>query len=175
MQQRDVEVLRLGRSAQLVDLLLRIDSVVGRNLGHQAIAVAGNTLESYTEHLVHATVGLGSFEEADTALMGMTHQPGELILAQVALGLAGKGSRAECEPRDLNVCLSQGYPIGRSLRFGLQRKSSGGGEGARSEACLQEITSGVMSHELPPIGRILPYMVGPVPRLTVRRGTLAAS
>src|SRR5258707_15083459 len=93
--------------------------------------------------------------------MGMAHQPGELLLAQVALYLAGHASRAKREARDFDIGFSQGYPIGSSLRLSFQRKGSGGGESARGKAGLQEITSGVMSHELPPFGRILPYMAGP--------------
>src|SRR5579859_4796523 len=137
---------------------------MSRDLGHQPIAVPGNTLQSDPQHLVHAAVGLRSFEEADAAFMGMAHQTGELLLAQVTLHLAGKTSRAKREARNFDVGFSQGYPVSSSLWLGFQRKSSGGGEGAGGETGFQEITSGVMSHEVPPIGGILPYMVGPVLR-----------
>ena len=90
MQQHDVEVVGLRHPAQLVDLILRIHAVVRGDLGHQPIAIARNTLQGHAQHLVHSAVRLGRLEEADTALVGMAHQPRELFLPQVALYLPGE-------------------------------------------------------------------------------------
>ena len=70
-----------------------------RHLGHQPIAIARNALQGHAQHLVHSTVRFGSLEEADTALVGMAHQPRKLLLPQVALYLPGEAPRAEREPR----------------------------------------------------------------------------
>jgi triose/dihydroxyacetone kinase / FAD-AMP lyase (cyclizing) len=163
-----VEVVGPGELAQLVDFLLWIYAVMRRDLGHQPIAIARNALQGDSEHLVHSTIRFGSLEEADTALVGMAYQPGELLLSQVALYLTGVASRAECEPRHLYAGFAQGYPIRSGLAFRFQRQASGACEGTRGKSGLDECTSGVVSHDLPPLRRILPHVIGPIPGARVK-------
>src|ERR1700759_3985637 len=68
MQQHDVEVVRLCHSTQLVGLLLRIHSRMGRNLGQKPITIPRHAFEGYAQHLGHSVVRLGRLEEAHTTL-----------------------------------------------------------------------------------------------------------
>jgi triose/dihydroxyacetone kinase / FAD-AMP lyase (cyclizing) len=163
VQKDYVEVVGFGGLAQLVDFFLRIDAVMGRDLGHQPIAIARNSLQGDSQHLVHSTVRFGSLKEADTALVGMAYQPGELLLSQVALYLTRIAARTEGEPGHLYTGFSQRYPIRSGLTLRFQREASGTCERTRGESGLDECTSGVVSHDLPPLRRILPQVIGTVP------------
>src|ERR1700722_18495952 len=136
---------------------------MGRHLGHQPIAIARDALQGDSQHIVHSTVRFGSLEEADTALVGVAYQPGELLLSQVALYLARVAARAEGEAGHLYTGFSQRDPIRSGLTFRLQREASGTCERTRGESGLDECTSGVVSHDLPPLRRILPQVIGTVP------------
>ena len=84
VEQHDVEVFGLRLFAHLVDRGLRI-GVVGGDLRHERVAVAGKPLESNAEHLVHLRIGLRSLKEADAVIVGVAHQARESILPQLAL------------------------------------------------------------------------------------------
>ena len=99
VQQHDVEVVGLRGSAQVVDLGLRILAVACLHLGHEAVVLAGNALERNAEHLMHAGICLGRLEEANAAVVGMTHEGVEAVLAQAALHIAVVGPCAESQPR----------------------------------------------------------------------------
>ena len=131
VQQHDVEVIGVRELAQLVDLLLRIHAFAGGDLRHQPVAVARNALQRDAQHSVHVAVGLGGFEEADAAVVGVAHQPREAVLSQVALHLAAEGAGAEREPRHLHAGFSQRHPIGRAVsRRRFQREASRCRQGA---------------------------------------------
>ena len=94
--------LGVGEAAELVELLLRVDTLACRHLRHDLVAVAGDALQRDPEHPVHLAVRFGRLEEADPAVVGMAHQPREAILPERALDLAAEAARAECEPGDFH-------------------------------------------------------------------------
>jgi hypothetical protein len=146
VQEHDVEVFGIRELAELVEFLLRIHTLVGGDFRHQAIAIAWNALQGYAEHPVHVAVGLGSFEEANAAVVSVAHQPGKAVLAEVALYLAAEAASAEGEARDLHSRLSQPYPICGGLARGAQWEGAGDGEGAGGQSGFEEFTSGVVRH-----------------------------
>ena len=121
VQQHDVEVFGVGQLAQLVELLLRIDAVVGRDFRHDAIAVARDSFQRDAEHLVHVAVGFGSLEEADAAVVGVANEPGEFVPGRVALHLAAEAAGAEGEAGDFHAGFAERDPVGGGLRRGGQR------------------------------------------------------
>jgi len=106
VQEHDVEVFGIREFAQLVEFLLRIHALVGGYLGHEAIAIAWDSLQGHAEHPVHLTVRLGSFEEANAAVVGVAHQPGKPVLSQVALNLAAEACLCQGKPRHLHARFS---------------------------------------------------------------------
>ena len=102
VQEHNVEIFGIRELAELVEFLLRIHTLVGGDFRHQAIAIAWNALQGYAEHSVHVAVRLGSFEEANAAVVGVAHQAREAVLAEVALYLAAEAASAEGEARDLH-------------------------------------------------------------------------
>ena len=74
-----------------------------RDFGHEPVAIPGDTLERYTQHLVHTGIGFGGLEKTNAAIVGIAHQLRELLLAQVTLHLAGKTSSAKRKPGHLHV------------------------------------------------------------------------
>ena len=103
VQQHDVEVIGVGELSQLVELLLRLDAVAGRHLGHELVAVARNALQGDAEHLVHLAVRLGRLEEPDAVVVGVAHQAREAILPEFALHPAAEAAGAERQPCDFRL------------------------------------------------------------------------
>ena len=55
---------------------------------------------------------------------------------------------AKGEPRHLDTGFTERYPIRRGFARRLERKASGAGERRCGKSGLQEITPGVVSHEV---------------------------
>ena len=53
--------------------------------GHQPVAVARQAFERDGQHLRHAVIALGGFEETNAAVVGVADQAGELFLPEFAL------------------------------------------------------------------------------------------
>jgi len=142
VEQHDVEVVGVGLAAEVVEALLGIAVGVGSDLGHEAVGVAGDAAQGDAEHAMHFGVGFGGFEEADAAVVGVTDQGVELVLAEVALDCSVVGSGAEGEARDFDVRLAQGDPVGGFGAVGQQRQGAGGGERAGGEGGADEFAAG---------------------------------
>src|SRR5580700_5391328 len=146
MHQHNVEVIGIRQLAQLIDLFLRIHPFARRHFGHQPVRIARNALQRHAQHLVHVAVSLRGFEEANAAVVRVAHQPGELILPQLALRSPADGPGAEREPRYLDAGFAERHPIGSCAAGGPQGQATGSREYARGESGLQEIASGAVSH-----------------------------
>src|SRR5579871_794007 len=155
MHQHHVEVIGVRLFAQFVNFGGRIDTIARRDLRHQAIRVARHTLECDAEHFVHFAIGLGGLEETDTVVVGVAHEPGELVLPEVALHLAAVGSGAEGEASHFDVRFPERHPVGRGPARPTKGQTSGSRKHARGESGLEEITSRTSRHVLPPTGHIL--------------------
>src|SRR5579872_3881629 len=101
MQQHDVKVLRLRGAPQFVELGLRINPLVeGSNLAHQLIAVARQAFQRLSQHS-RRLVGLSRLEETDAAIVGITHDPRELLLAQRGLYRSAVRPGSKGQPRHI--------------------------------------------------------------------------
>src|SRR6476619_7053318 len=98
VEQHDVEIFRVCEAAELVELLLRIDTLAGRHLGHELVAVTRNALQGDAQHPVHLAVRFGRLEEADAAIVPMAHQPREPLLPELPMYLTADGARAKGKP-----------------------------------------------------------------------------
>ena len=145
MHQHHVEVFGVRQLAQLVDLFLRIPIRTRRHFRHQPVRIARDALQRDGQHLRHTVIALGSLEEADAAVVGVTHQLGELFLAKLALRLPAHGSGAECQPRHLNAGLPKRHPI-RCRAACRPQPNSGPRHHTGGESSLQKVASGEMSH-----------------------------
>jgi hypothetical protein len=152
VQQQDVEVIRVRQRAQLVDFLLRAHTVLGGHLGHQLIAVPRNTLQGDAQHLVHLTVRLGGLEEANAAVVGMSHQAREPLLPEIALNPAAEAPRAERQTRDFHPGPSQGDEVGCRLALCHERQSARDRKRSCGQPGLHEFTSAEIGHLAPPRG-----------------------
>src|SRR5947209_18516667 len=103
MQQHDVKVLSLRSLPQFVELGLRIDPLVeGSHFTHQLIAVARQAFQRLSQHC-RRVVGLSRLKEADAAIIGIAHQPSELLLPQRGLYRAAVRPRSERQPWHVDV------------------------------------------------------------------------
>src|SRR5215471_17704223 len=85
MQQHDVKVLSLRGAPQLVELGLRINPLVeGSHLAHQLVAVARQAFQRLSQHR-RSLVSLSRLKETDTVIVGVAHEPRELMLSQRGL------------------------------------------------------------------------------------------
>src|ERR1017187_5710886 len=148
VQQHDIDVLGLQLAAEVVDLRPRRGARTRcAVLGHQPVALAGQSLESDAEHLRHAAIAFGGFEEADAAVVSVTDQAGESFLAKFALHPAAKRAGAQGDPRDFDIALAEGNPVGGQPLLGLCAEPC---EGGSAETCGQKIASGGSIHHPPP-------------------------
>ena len=131
----------LARRAELVELLLRIDAVLGRHLRHHLVAVARNALQGDAEHLVHLAVRFGRLEEADAVVVGVAHQPREPVLPELALHPAAEAARAERQPCDLDARPAERDQIGRLPALRGEGKPAGHGQRSRGQPGLEEFAS----------------------------------
>ena len=123
MQQHDVEVVRIRKLPQFVDLRLRIYAFVrGRHLRHKPVTVARDALQRDAEHLVHFAVRFGRLEEPNAAVIGVAHQPRELFLPQIALHLPAARSSSKREACHFQIGVAQRDPISGSLCRALDRE-----------------------------------------------------
>src|SRR6266513_1776540 len=85
MKQHDVKVLGLRGAPQLVELYLRVNTLVeGSHFAHQLIAVTRQPFQRLSQHSGRL-VGLSRLKEADAVIIGITHQARELLLPQSGL------------------------------------------------------------------------------------------
>src|SRR5215472_16228539 len=99
MQQHYVEVLSLRSAPELVELGLGFNPLVeGCDLAHQLIAVARQTLQRHSEHC-RRLVGLRRLKETDAMIVGIAHQPRELLLPQRCLYRPSVRPGSEGQPR----------------------------------------------------------------------------
>jgi hypothetical protein len=147
MEQRDIEVIRIGEFAEFVDLFLGIYAVAGCHLGHQAVTVPRNSFQGDAEHLMHLAVGFGRLEEPDPPVVGVTDQPGEFVLPQLALHAPADAAGPKRETRHLNAGFTECHPFGGGVVPGFE-EASGTGKCAGGEAGFQEITSGKIRHPI---------------------------
>jgi hypothetical protein len=177
VEQHDVEVVRVGEAAELVELLLRIDAVAGRHFRHQLVAVARNALQGDAQHPVHLAVRFGRLEEADTAIVGVAHQPRERVLPELALDLPADGARAEREPRDFHSGPAERDQVGRTGTLRADGHGSGHRKRSRGEPALQEFASSEMRHVIPSppriAGMVSEHASSPIPSSSTRTQTLA--
>ena len=83
---------------KVVDLDLRVNVSVGGDLGHQTIAIAGNSRRAMpSEHSVHFGIGFGGLEEADAVVVGVADRLGEGFRPEAALH--GLRSCSRCRRR----------------------------------------------------------------------------
>ena len=148
VEEHDVEIICSGKLAELVNFVLGIDAFAGGDLGHEAVAVAGDAFEGDAEHLVHFAVGFGGFKKADTVVVGMTDEAGELVLTEFALRATAHGAGAEGEAGDFDAGFAEGDPIGGGAGSGAEGAvgKAGGGESGGGEAIAQEFTAGTWGH-----------------------------
>src|SRR5258708_3493807 len=145
VQQHDVEILGVRKRAQLVEFLLWIHAIVeSGHLGHELVALARYALQSDAQHLVHLTVGFGGLEEANAAVVRVTHQPREPVLSEIALHLPTEASCSKRQPRNFHPGSAQHYVVGGRRRFCEEWKSSGDGNRSGGKSSFQEFTSGEM-------------------------------
>ena len=75
---------------------------------------------------MHFAIRFGGFKESDTTIVGVAHQPGEVVLPKVALDLAAHRTCSERQPRHLHAGLAERDPVsGSAARCGQQWKSCG--------------------------------------------------
>src|SRR5690606_25091697 len=139
VKEHDVEVVRAGEPAELVELLLRVDTIAGRHLRHDLVALAGQALQGDAEHSVHLAVGLGRLEEADAAVVGMAHEPREAVLSERTLYPSAETARAERKPADCDARPPQRDQIARTRAPRAEGKRTGDGKCSGGEAGLQEV------------------------------------
>jgi len=84
------------------NFLLRIHALVGGYLGHEAIAIAWDSLQGQPSIRCISPYDSAVFEEANAAVVGVAHQPGKPVLSQVALNLAAEAACAKAKPRHLS-------------------------------------------------------------------------
>ena len=150
VQQHDVEIVRVGQLAQLVDFGLWIDTVVRSDFGHQPVAVARDALQRNAQHPVHVAIRFGCLKEADAAIVGISHQAVELILAQVALHFTAHTAGPERQARHLDVRLAKRHPISGGSGSCLDGQAGCARQRGSGKPSLQESTSGAVIHVLPP-------------------------
>ncbi len=146
VHQHHVEIICIRQLAQLIDFFLRICTLAGRHLRHQPVGISRDAVERHAQHLVHLAVTFGGLEESNASVVGIPHQPGELVLPEFALGSPAHRSGAEREPRHLHAGPPKRYPICCSPARGPQAHASGSRQHTRGESGLQEIASGEVSH-----------------------------
>ena len=104
-------------------------------------------LEGDAKHAVHVAVGVGGFEEADAAVVGVADEGVEVVLAEIALDGAAVTAGSEGEASDLDVGLAQGDPVGGFGALGEQRQVAAGDESAGcGEGSSEEVATGETGH-----------------------------
>src|ERR1700722_5346732 len=160
VQQHHVEILGIREFAQLVDFILRIHTFPSGHLRHNPIAIARNALQSHSEHPVHVAIRLRGLEEANAAVIRITHQPRKLLLPQVPLHSPAETPRAKRESRHFHLRFSERHPIRRSLALRSQWEASGHGKRPGGESGLEEFTSGVARHQSTSKSEMVPRVTG---------------
>jgi hypothetical protein len=124
VQQNNIKVVGIAFLEQSLDPRHRVHarSFVGGHLRHQPVILARNPAERDAQHAMHVRVSLGRLEKANAAIVSVTHQPVEALLAEIALHLAVMRAGAESQPRHLHSGLPQRDPVGRLRSLRLQRK-----------------------------------------------------
>src|SRR4051812_49047058 len=103
MQQHDVKVLGLRGAPQLVELCLRVNTLVeSSHFAHQLIAIARQPFQRLSQH-AWRHVSLRRLKEADTVIVRKTHQTSELLLPQSSLYLTAVRPGSECQPCHLDL------------------------------------------------------------------------
>src|SRR5450432_3768669 len=103
-----------------------------------------DALQSDPQHVMHAAVGVGGFEKADTAVVSVANQARKAFLPKLPLYPAGIRTGTEGQSRYLHVALAQRDPVGRQPPGGLGPADAG--KRRRSQASRQKIASGSTGH-----------------------------
>jgi hypothetical protein len=148
VEEHDVEVVGLEGFEHGVEALGGV-AVVGGDLVHDDVALTRVGLEGFAEH-GGGHVGFGGFIEADAALIGVSDETVEFLLAERGLHVAVVGAGAEGEARGFDVGAAEGDFIecgtGGDRCSGVKRGGRGGGNGAGGDAGFQKISAGIGIH-----------------------------
>src|SRR5450432_1347731 len=103
-----------------------------------------DALQSDPQHVMHAAIGVGGFEKADTAVVSVAYQARKAFLPKLPLYPAAIRTGTEGQSRYLHVALAQRDPVGRQPPGGLGPADAG--KRRRSQASRQKIASGSTGH-----------------------------
>lgn len=144
VQQEHVKVLRPEFAPLPVNRGLRVIGFTPLELRHKPVGVTGKTLQGNAEHPLHFGVIVGCFEKADTVVVSVAHEAGELCLSELALNAAAERSRAERQPGHLHAAVSKRNPVGSgTLRLGTRKNGTADCGAKRS---LNQLAAGKHSH-----------------------------